>query len=269
MLNIVRAECPACGCVEAKPVLYINLPRERTRRAHIEAALAQAGLTDIERVEAIDGAAHGLGGRRMSAGEAGCYASHIRAWKRIISRDIPYALVVEDDALVPPGLCTFLARLLPSLPQSWDIVYLYSAETRAKRPLTQIGDRQLVRYSRVPSGAVGYLLSQQGARKLLARGMGSWPVDTEMRCTWKYGLDVYGIEPAVIRHGPGFTSSLAGKRSRSRRGLTLSPLRSPVSMLWNIRKLGLGWWLWCLVLNTRRRLLPVGARQGVTVNPAG
>jgi hypothetical protein len=97
---------------------YINLASRKDRRAAMEACLAEAGLAEAERVEAVMGAdvatsvvvTHWdttLNARfdrnctvqkalAMSAGERGCGASHVKLWERCVASGVPL-LVLEDD----------------------------------------------------------------------------------------------------------------------------------------------------------------------------
>jgi hypothetical protein len=62
----------------------------------------------------------------------------------------------------------------------------------------------------------------------------------------------------VIEHEDEFTSAIlkSGPRSRRRRGIRFSsPLHSLHGAAWNVRKLGLGWWLYCLAINSWQRVL--------------
>jgi glycosyl transferase family 25 len=76
------------------PAIVINLDRSLDRLAHIKAEFARAGMA-FERFSAVDGCELPAGvkpyfcdatGRLVSpltAGEIGCYASHLAIWQRI------------------------------------------------------------------------------------------------------------------------------------------------------------------------------------------
>jgi glycosyl transferase family 25 len=248
------------------PVLYINLDRDLERRAHIERLLTQDDVGSL-RIRALE-VPFVLRGTvfdgSSSAAETACYASHIKAWDTLLASRNPYAMVIEDDAVLPPRLARLIKCIVAALPEHWDLVHLYGDEGRATRPLRAIdAERELVRYSRAPAGAVGYLISRSGAAKLRQREVRSWPIDTDLRRPWHFGLDSYGVSPPVVGHSGLFASTLGGKRARGRRGLALSnPLHSFQGALWNMRKLGLLWWLRCLALNGRRRIVGTAAKAG-------
>lgn len=255
------------------PAFFVNLDRDEGRRTAIEGEIAAAALA-AERISAVNGlsvpddlrsyfftgdAPHS----RLGAGEIGCYASHLKALKLVVERGLGQALILEDDALLPADLPATLARILASLPADWDVVHLSADPCRAVKPLARLDEkRTLVRYSRVPAGTVGYLISQAGARKFLQPSKRMWPVDTDFRRPWAYGMEIYGVTPRVIGHSSVLPATIT-HRSRRRRGIPIpslqcstgNPLHSVRGALFNIRTLGLVQWASCLAQNSLRRTL--------------
>lgn len=257
-------------------VFYINRDCDDDRCQALEDELVKAGIT-AERIGGVDGlnvpaslrpyffsgdVLHGT----LRPGEVGCYASHLLAMQTIAERDLSFAIVLEDDAVLPPDFQSSVAEVLSALPPSWDIVLLYGTPTRAVKPVATLGAQlgKLVRYSRVPSGAVAYLINPRGARKLLARRKIDWPIDTDFRRPWAFGLEIFGVLPQLVSHSAELSSAIQklGGRARRRRGVprpkpgnwTGNPLHSPIGIYYNIEKLGLRWWLSCLVQNASARI---------------
>ena len=243
---------------------YINLDRHADRRLFVEAELKAAGI-EAERVSGVDGA--NVPGElrpyffarsettRLTPPQIGCSASHLDVMRRILASNAAAALVLEDDARLAPDLVETLDELLPMLPGGWDIVRLCRAPKRAFRPLAPLrGGRRLVRYSRVPLGRAGYLVSRDGAAKLLRRRVLPGPGDVEIAHPWLLGLDVYGVDPPPIaqeRHDLPSTIRGAGRAGMSKlRRVAPDPRR----VVFNMRKLGPLWWARCLAMNMTRRL---------------
>ncbi len=256
------------------PVFYINRDCDDDRRANLELALRAAGL-EAQRVSAVEGLSvparlkdyffesDGLVSS-LTPGEVGCYASHLKTLEVIAERNLDYALVLEDDALPPRDLRRTIKDVMPQLPKDWDIVHLCGAPRRAVKPLAELErGRSLVRYSRVPSGAFGYLISAAGARKFLQPIKRYWPFDTDMKRPWLLALQIYGVTPRVVGHDDTSPSRILamGGRSRGRRGLpkpsraawTGNPLHSPAGALYNLKALGPLWWARCGVQNAYSR----------------
>jgi len=271
----VLEEPSAATCV---PTFLINLDRSSDRLARMQAEFSRAGM-EFERLAAVDGTnlpddhkpyfcdASGMIVSRLSPGEVGCYASHIAVWKRIVAMGVPAALVCEDDAILADDLAQALDELLVVLPSGWDIIHLSQPPERAFKPLTPLmSGRTLIRHSRVPPSTAAYLISREGAAKMLKpAGPRRWAVDHDTRWPWLFGVDAYGVHPPLIRQRKdGSVIGPAHSRSRLRGGLRRSPFRTPASLMFNLRKLGPYWWVRCFVVNCgvklRRMLRPVVRR---------
>jgi len=92
----------------------VNLARSLDRREHITRELQKASA-DYEIVTAVDGreldmtdatliapsfAANGI----FPEGSAGCALSHLGIYRKIIEDGLEVALIIEDDAMLPPDL---------------------------------------------------------------------------------------------------------------------------------------------------------------------
>ncbi len=264
------------SCTPVTSTFYINRDCEESRCAFIEFYMREAEI-DGERIAAVEGLAvpqslaHFFfnGDKqcsRLSPAEVGCYASHLMVARIVVARGLEHALILEDDAEFAPNLTQSVKDVLAHLPADWDLVHLYGNEAFATKPVAQLEhSRTLVRYSRVPRGTVAYLISRRGAEKFLAPKKRIWPIDTDLRQPWRFGLQIYGLTPALVDHTGRFPSAIArgskGERSRMRRGLPLpsrhcrtgNPLHTPHGLYFNLTTLGLLWWARCWLQNTKLR----------------
>jgi glycosyl transferase, family 25 len=275
------------------PVFLINLDRSPERLRYMQAQAEKCGMV-FERVAAVDGFnvpheladyfAHYRTGEEplLAPGDFGCYASHIKVWQTVLRSGSPVALVLEDDAAFDDDLVTAIEEALAVLPAGWDMVHLSRRPDRAVKPLAILPcGRMLVRYSRVPSGTAGYLVSSSGAAKMLNPLIARvWPVDTDTRRPWVFDIDAYGlVGPPLRQEVVASTIKAMGGKRRYRAGLPLpsrycwtgQTLRSFRSVKFNLRKLGLRWWLRCLVINCaikmRAALRPVSRAAGLVARP--
>jgi GR25 family glycosyltransferase involved in LPS biosynthesis len=118
-----------------------------------------------------------------SAGGIGCYLSHTSVWKKVVERPEPYAIVFEDDAIIPEGftedfqLAMKDATLLPQAPDVWffSIPSPWYFEYKGKP-----NPKDVKKYTLGPwitntcSAFTGYLVSKKGAEKLLET---AFPID--------------------------------------------------------------------------------------------
>lgn len=97
-----------------------------------------------------------------------CLQSHIFAWQNVIDAERP-ALILEDDAY----LCSNISAIIASLKSNQDFEFI-SLETRRKKKLlsknsqTLYGGYQIHKLVKGGRGAAAYVLTPQGARKLVS-----------------------------------------------------------------------------------------------------
>lgn len=111
-----------------------------------------------------------------SAGGVGCYLSHTSVWKKFLERPEPYAMVLEDDAVLYDGFLEDFqnamkdATLLPQVPDVWffNVPTQWYYEYKGKpHPLT-VKEQNLGPWvTNTCSPFTGYLISKRGAEKLL------------------------------------------------------------------------------------------------------
>src|SRR5262245_7733227 len=133
------------------PVFVINLDRSTERLARIKERCAAIKIP-FERFPAISGAdlppnlrpyfcdTSGKIISRLMPGEIGCYASHLGVWQLIVERDLPAAMVCEDDADLPAETEALTQEIMAALPVDWDMVLLTSTPSHAFRPLSRLSN---------------------------------------------------------------------------------------------------------------------------------
>lgn len=125
-------------------IFLINLDKNADRLAHMTAMLGRLGLP-FERVRGVLGAELSQAERsqhfdairsllanrsEMTDGEIGCALSHVSAYGQMIERNLPLALILEDDVELSPQFVKALdfasARLDPTKPQV--VLFTYNRE---------------------------------------------------------------------------------------------------------------------------------------------
>lgn len=191
--------------------VVINLDRDQARLAAVSKEFARSSIA-FERFAAVNGLAvpeavrpyfFGADGRpapTLTRGEVGCYASHLTLWRRIAQgRYGAPTLICEDDIGLAQDFVDVLDATLRSVDEGWDIIRLSVLSNRVVWPVCRIPEGyDLVRYSKVPVRLGAYLISEQGARKLLKPGLRTRPVDIDLARPWELDLNVYGIDPAPV-----------------------------------------------------------------------
>jgi len=126
---------------EAK-LYYINLDVRNDRRKQFEEQTALQFMPPIERINAIHGLSINVNTNKKialntrvqvatqyrrshyeihSRGALGASLSHYETWKRFLKSDSKYALIMEDDALLPATFSLMIHDCAKDLPPTWDI----------------------------------------------------------------------------------------------------------------------------------------------------
>lgn len=183
--------------------------------------LKRLGLA-YERVPAVDGRdLPPVPGSHLSPGERGCLGSHMAIWQMIIQRGDPYAVVLEDDAILSPLLRDLIAD------DSWipDDADLIKLDTTGKPVLVdekataRRGHTSIVELRSPHMGSAAYLISARAARALAERPHDR-PVDMVLfelpRREAMPGV-TYQADPALCRQDDQLTSVITQDRRQLRR----------------------------------------------------
>ena len=193
----------------------INLRRSAARLNEISGRLNRAGIA-FRRFEAFDGreidpdntplferkAYQARHGRLPSAGEIGCFLSHIGAMRAFLATNAEYCLLLEDDAIFEPQFVRVFDGLQRTASE-WDVVLLYGNHPGAQQPLARIDEHhRLVGFFTRQTGAVAYVVNRRAAQiyieKLLPMTL---PIDIDFDRAWDFGIKFRGVQPFPVRSG--------------------------------------------------------------------
>ena len=112
-----------------------------------------------------------------TAGGVGCYLSHVEIWKKIATNEEPYGIIFEDDTRLPDDFVTILQtcmrdlNLLPEMPDVWTFSYGWDFfyKTHGKQLPQDMPEnhRGPWIFNTCPGGLNGYLVTKNGAKRLL------------------------------------------------------------------------------------------------------
>jgi len=193
------------------PIFIISLSNSTSRRKLLSEKLAGFGI-EFEIIEAIDGRkglpaqyehfidrAGTLRGfdREMTDGEYACALSHQKAYDTILERDVPGAIILEDDAIPTPGFKRFIETKAYN---AGDLIQLDYANTFVRiTGKKSLFDGVCLRPVYCNSFlSTGYSISRKGAEYLHENSFpitapADWPCDTT-----KIGTQV--VVPPLIGH---------------------------------------------------------------------
>ena len=117
-------------------IFVVNLDRAKSRWEHIQEVMHDADL-EIERLPGVDGRqltetelktyATKLSLFFQPKGVIGCYLSHRKFWQYVVDRNLPSAIIFEDDVRLIPNFKNKLVSSLQRLDNdqlTYDIIFL-------------------------------------------------------------------------------------------------------------------------------------------------
>lgn len=168
-------------------------------RKEPEAALAVRGLSITLPPEGIGW--NPFRAKIYTIVEEACFVSHVLAWREFLASDNDHAVILEDDAVPMTGMVDTLSALL-SCGVPLEYVKLEGKTSPGGRtaiPVAGFGAATLVRSLRPSFGSAAYLISRQGAQKLLAHASNTpMPVDDFLANPGMHGCDVLHVAPWPI-----------------------------------------------------------------------
>ena len=166
-----------------------------------------------------------LFGRELLLGEIGCALSHKKIHQKMVDENIPYAVILEDDAVVKEGF-NEVVSLVYKNNLSWHIILLghyrgfeHNQETNSIDSIwSRYSLNKTYRLGKIVKGGLGthgYIISQEGAKQILdflEYDELYLPID---KITSNNDIvKVYGLSPVVITIANQFNSLIENTNSR-------------------------------------------------------
>lgn len=146
----------------------------------------------------------------LTLGEVGCAISHINLYEHIVKNNIPEAIIFEDDVFLHLYFPSILSDALSKISNKREILFLYHGKAKIYPfPRNLIERYRLAKYikpskksKRCIIGAAAYLITQEGAKKLLTHAYPiRMPADYLTGLLQMTGINAYGIEPSCVFTG--------------------------------------------------------------------
>jgi glycosyl transferase family 25 len=226
----------------------ISLPKDKNRREYLGSQLDKLDVP-YSIVNAVHGAALSadelaasydrkkalrLFNRELSKGEIGCALSHITIYRKMVAENIPYALVLEDDAnILDEDLSGTLAKL----------AQLHSAEEPAAILLSRVERYNANKKVQLDEGrcvyeayrgvcAHAYFITRAAA-EILARNLYPAYVVADK---WEYFQENFIAVEALVPYAIGLTSASLSS-SIDAQGERIKKLKTRKSYMYYIRRL--------------------------------
>ena len=137
----------------------------------------------------------------LNDGEIGCYLSHVACWNKIITDELDYALILEDDAILSNDLTAFIGHI-SHLSPNWDYIKL-SHGRKTKHILEQLilaDNLSINSCLKLPSTTTGQFVSLVGAQKLVDSAYPiSRPIDMDIQYWFEKKLRCFVVRPFPVK----------------------------------------------------------------------
>lgn len=198
-------------------ILVINLESSADRLVSMQAQCDRLGLT-FERVAAVRGSELSPAEKAevydldtntnkydkvLNDGEIGCYMSHYRCWEKILSDDLDFALILEDDGILTDEMPKYLEKLADTFTE-WDYIkFSHGRKPKEDVASVDIGDGLTIgQCIKLPSTTTGQLVSRDGAKKLLKHALPiARPIDMDIQYWYEKSLRCFVARPFPVLNG--------------------------------------------------------------------
>lgn len=105
----------------------------------------------------------------FTLGEKACFASHVVLWEYCVSNNLKYIVILEDDVLLSTDSRLYLNNL-KWIPEGIDVIKIEKFEKSVTMSFKSINIKPMAKLrilQQYHMGTAGYILSFNGARKLL------------------------------------------------------------------------------------------------------
>ena len=198
-------------------VFVINLARSIKRRQLIEQQLSILNL-DYEIVEAVDGLGLSISdieketkslNYAVEPGEIGCSLSHISIYRKIVSENLEFALIIEDDAILSDYLPLLMRKIIQEPQNKPSVTLLTPVSEYVARPLTHLTASFTMHTLIEGTGAYGYIVNNMAAKRLIEFLYPVWLISDRWQFIRDNGIcNINCIIPPVISHPPYLNSEL-------------------------------------------------------------
>lgn len=228
-------------------VFVINLDKSVARLERLKAEFERIGL-DFERIPAVDGRklsdnqilkhySPKLNRKKyfvpLSKPEIGLYISHLRACEKIVSEELDFGIILEDDIVLKDGF-QMVPQVLSDLKEKWNYIKLiapgkkkkikariqipvelsaklsiqkYSGESSSDKHEKNNETRnikvpiyfELISWNKPPIGTSAYAVTREGAKEFLSkRSIFFRPIDVDLQYEWETSLNIKGLSPFLL-----------------------------------------------------------------------
>lgn len=189
----------------------INLANAPDRMAYIREQLEQLDIP-YERIDAVFGDLipepiadydenkfRRLFGKATNKRVVGCYFSHMNAMREFLKTGVDHALILEDDATLPPDFKEIVNASMQHA-EHWDLLRLSSFRKGKFLVFGQVpGNREIAYNTRIVKNTAAYLINRKAAECCVQKMLPMFlPYDIALDREWLYGFKAACVNPFPV-----------------------------------------------------------------------
>lgn len=175
-------------------------------------------------------------GRVATAGEIGCYASHLSLWKKCVELNEPI-LIMEDDFCIEKN---FPAAILEveKLIDGYGFIRLQTEFRGKKITVKDVADFSLYYYTKMPHSLMCYAINPTVAQALIdTSNKLTAPVDVVIKKIWEHQIPMFGLAPYPVRECDGENITTIKGRVSEKKRFKIKALRFLTKVTWVFKRL--------------------------------
>lgn len=167
----------------------------------------------------------------LSRSEIACYISHLRACEKIISEELDFGIILEDDIVLKDGF-QMVPQVLSDLKEKWNYIkliapgkkkkineriqvsipirlniksYLKDANSTNNEKIIETASIgvpamfELITWNEPPIGTSAYAITLDGAKEFLSKRSKFFrPIDVDLQYEWETSLKIQGLRPFFL-----------------------------------------------------------------------
>lgn len=189
----------------------VNLKSDVERHVYMEKLLAPYDFLSVEFVDAIYGndltkeellevfdvdSAYKRYGRTLNRGEIGCTLSHYKCYRKLLTSNSDYALILEDDITILKNI-DIIKEVVSIFNSNEPLVLFLSGDYWYKKCVEVMSDKKILSvYDAV--GTYAYFINKAGARLILEKNIKASCAADNWSLYRSQGLKMKAIYPYLI-----------------------------------------------------------------------
>ncbi|NOQ90414.1 MAG: hypothetical protein GQ549_05665 [Gammaproteobacteria bacterium] len=175
-------------------------------------------------------------GRKATACEIGCYASHLALWKTCVDLNEPI-MIMEDDFLLKENFVDAFHES-EKLIADYGFIRL-QREHRCKRKFVKhSGEFTLLYYTKMPHCLMCYVISPAVAKAFIRSSSTlTAPVDVMIKKIWQHKQRLYGLSPYPVVEDKLSEITCIPGRVKNKKSLKVQVMRIVTKITWIVKRI--------------------------------